>query len=464
MKPPATPVRPLATARLPRAARASIAAAVSTSLEWYDFFIYATAAALVFNVTFFDTGSAVVSALSSFATVAVGFVARPVGGLLAGQLGDRYGRKPVLVGAVVLMAIATSLIGVVPSTQVVWLAPAILVTLRILQGLAVGAQWGGAVLIATESAPAGRRGLYGSFAQLGVPIGVVLGNVAFLVATGVASSDTFLSWGWRVPFWISLVMLPVAFAIHRFLEETPEFQAVSAKLEAGKKVPRSPMLEVVRKNPGTILMAAGANCTGIVFFYIMITGSVQYVTTYLELTRSAVLGFILAGCLLMLPLVPLFGWLSDKYGRKLVFGAGTVMMGLWSVPMWLLIASSGPGHTWPFAVAVFGGVVGMAMQTGTQGQLFAELFPPEIRYSGASLGYQISAIIGGFAPMAMVALINGDPDNAWRVGVLLASLAVISLVCLTVIVRRYSGVDHFVSAEPPGGATSTADVLLVTAS
>lgn len=419
-----------------RSARASVAAAVSTSLEWYDFFIYSTAAALVFNVTFFKTNSAVVSALNSFATVAVGFIARPIGGILAGQLGDKYGRKPVLVSAVVLMAVATTLIGCVPNTQIVWLAPAILVTLRIAQGLAVGGQWGGAVLVATENAPARLRGYYGSFAQLGVPIGLVLGNVAFLMATGLASSEAFIDWVWRIPFWASLVMLPVAFAIHRYLEETPEFKAAAEKLAATSTVKRSPMLDVIRRNPGTILTAAGANTVGIVFFYVMITGSVQFVTTYLGVPRSTVLTWILVGMVLMIPLVPFFGWLSDKLGRTVVFAAGSVAMLLWAVPMWLLISSASADRIWPFAVAVLGGVVAMSLQTGTQGTLFAEMFPPEIRYSGASLGYQISAIIGGFAPFVMVALINGDPANAWMVGALIAVLAVVSLLCLRLISRR----------------------------
>ncbi|WP_433504563.1 MFS transporter [Pseudonocardia halophobica] len=433
-----------------RSARASVAAALSTSLEWYDFFIYSTAAALVFNTTFFATDSAVVSALNSFATVAVGFIARPIGGIVAGQLGDKYGRKPVLVGAVVLMAVATSLIGFVPSTQAVWLAPTILVTLRICQGLAVGAQWGGAVLVATENAPAHLRGYYGSFAQLGVPIGVVLGNVAFLLATAFASPEAFVTWVWRIPFWISLVMLPIAFAIHRYLEETPEFQAAAAKAATQPQVRRSPFFEVLRRNPGAILTAAGANTVGIVFFYATITGSVQLVTTYLGVARSTVLTWILIACVVMIPLVPFFGWLSDRIGRKLVFGLGSAAMLVWAVPMWLLIAASGPDRIWPFAVAVLGAVVAMALQTGTQGTLFAELFPPEIRFSGASLGYQISAIVGGFAPFVTVALINGDPGNAWRVGVLIVVLAAAALLCLQLISRR-----RYHSTAAPAAATGT---------
>ncbi len=430
----------------PRAGRAAVAAAISTSLEWYDFFIYSTAAALVFNVTFFATGNEVVSAVNSFATVAVGFIARPIGGILAGHFGDKIGRKPVLVTAVVLMAVATSLIGFVPNTEIVWLAPMLLVTLRVCQGLAVGAQWGGAVLLATENAPANRRGFFGSFAQLGVPIGVVLGNVVFLVLTATVAQDSFLSWGWRIPFWISLIMLPVAFAIHRYLEETPEFKKIAAKLEGAPSARRSPIVEVLRKNPGTVLMAAGSNAIGVIFFYTMITGSVQYATTYLGLGRSTVLTFILIACLLQIPLVPLFGHLSDRIGRKLVFGAGTVAMMVWGLPMWLLIGASGPGKVWPFAVAVIVGVVAMSLQTGTQGTLFSELFPPEVRFSGASLGYQISAIIGGFAPMVMVLLINGEAGNAWKVGVFLALSAAIGLLCLIAIVRRYSRPHESVDA------------------
>lgn len=434
----------------PRAGRAAVAAAVSTSLEWYDFFIYSTAAALVFNATFFATGDEVVAAVNSFATVAVGFIARPIGGVLAGHFGDKVGRKPVLVAAVMLMAIATSLIGFVPNTETVWLAPVMLVTLRICQGLAVGAQWGGAVLLATENAPANRRGFFGSFAQLGVPIGVVLGNVVFLIITSTVAQDSFLDWGWRIPFWISLIMLPVAFAIHRYLEETPEFKKIAEKLDTAPAVKRSPILEVLRRNPGTVLLAAGSNAIGIVFFYTMITGSVQFATTYLELDRSTVLTYILVACTLQILLVPLFGALSDRIGRKMVFGIGTAAMMAWGVPMWLLIGGSGPDSVWPFAIAVIIGVVVMSFQTGTQGTLFSELFPPEVRFSGASLGYQISAIIGGFAPMVMVLLINGNPDNAWKVGAMIAVSGALGLICLLTLVRRYPSIGAVTSNDNEG--------------
>ncbi|OLL20093.1 MULTISPECIES: MFS transporter [unclassified Rhodococcus (in: high G+C Gram-positive bacteria)] len=420
-----------------RAARkAAFAAAVSTSLEWYDFFIYATAAALVFNKTFFATGSEVVAALNSFATVAVGFVARPIGGIVSGHFGDKYGRKPVLVTAILLMGVATTLIGFVPNTSITWLAPAMLVLLRICQGLAVGAQWGGAVLLATEYAPAHRRGFYGSFAQLGIPIGVVMGNAVFLAVAWAVSPEAFTSWGWRVPFWISLFMLFVAFAIHRYLEETPEFQQVEAKLAAAPAQRRSPVLEVLRHNSGTVLMAGGTYLVGIVMFYITITGSVQVATTNLGIARSDVLAIILIAAGVLVPMVPLTAYLSDRYGRKLIYGIGIVGMGLWAVPMWLLIGASSSEDIRPLAVALIVSCVVMSFQTGPQAALFAELFPPEIRYSGASLGYQAAAILGGMAPMAMVALINGEVANLWRVGLLIAALSVLALACLVALARR----------------------------
>ncbi|MGU3587421.1 MFS transporter [Rhodococcus sp. C26F] len=420
-----------------RAARkAAFAATVSTSLEWYDFYIYATAAALVFNKTFFATGSEVVAALNSFATVAVGFVARPIGGIVAGHFGDKVGRKPVLVISILLMGLATTLIGFVPNSSIAWLAPAMLVTLRLCQGLAVGAQWGGAVLLATEYAPANRRGFYGSFAQLGIPVGVILGNGVFLAVTWAVSPEAFMSWGWRVPFWISLFMLFVGFAIHRYLEETPEFQQVEAKLEAAPAQRRSPVLEVLRHNSGTVLLVAGTYLVGIAMFYITITGAAQVATTNLGITRSEVLGWILLAAAVLVPLGPLAAYLSDIYGRKLIYGIGIVAMGLWAVPMWMLVGSATPGNTVPLGIALVGSCVAMSFQSGPQAALFAELFPPEIRYSGASLGYQAAAILGGMSPMAMVALVNGEVANIWRVGLLVVGLSVLALACLLVLARR----------------------------
>lgn len=420
-----------------RAARkAAGAAAIATSLEWYDFFIYATAAAMVFNQTFFATDSEVVAAMNSFATVAVGFVARPIGGIVSGHFGDKFGRKPVLVAAILLMGVATTLIGFVPTTSVVWLAPTILIILRLCQGLAVGAQWGGAVLLATEYAPANRRGFYGSFAQLGIPIGVIVGNAIFLIIAASTASDAFISWGWRIPFWISLFMLVVAYVIHRYLEETPEFRRIEAKLAAAPAQRRSPLLEVLRNNSGTVLMAGGTYLVGIVMFYITITGSAQVATTNLGIPRSDVLAIILVATAVLIPMVPLTAYLSDRFGRKLIYGIGIIGMGIWAIPMWLLMGASSPTNIWPLAIALVVSCFVMSFQTGPQAALFAELFPAEVRYSGASLGYQAAAVLGGMAPMVMVALINGSTANFWRVGVLTVALAVFAVACLAVLARR----------------------------
>ncbi|MFE7416237.1 MFS transporter [Rhodococcus sp. NPDC057529] len=421
----------------PRAVRkAAFAATLSTSLEWYDFYIYATAAALVFNKTFFATDSEVVAAMNSFATVALGFVARPIGGIVAGHFGDKYGRKPILVLSILLMGLSTTLVGFVPNTSIVWLAPTMLICLRLLQGLAVGGQWGGAVLIVTEYAPPHRRGFFGSFAQLGIPIGMVLGNGVFLAMTWALAPDAFMAWGWRVPFWGSLLMLAVGFAIHRYLEETPDFQQAQAKLTTATAKRRSPILEVIRHNGGTLLMAGGTYLVGIAMFYITMTGSVQVATTTLGMARSDVLLWILLAALVMIPIVPTTAYLSDRFGRKLIYGIGIAGMGIWAVPMWTLIGSATPETPARLGIAVVVSCAIMSIQTGPQAALFAELFPPETRYSGASLGYQTAAILGGMSPMAMVALVNGRVDNIWRVGLMIVVLAVIALICLFGLIRR----------------------------
>ncbi|MBM7366889.1 MFS transporter [Gordonia hydrophobica] len=426
---PPTLETPASTSDERTARKAGIAAALATSLEWYDFYIYGTAAALVFNETYFATDSEVVAAVSSFATVAVGFIARPIGGVVAGHFGDKVGRKPVLVASTLLMGLATVLIGFVPETSTVWLAPTLLVILRITQGLAVGGQWGGAVLLATEYAPPHRRGFYGSFPQLGIPIGLILGNGIFLVLTWLTSPDAFMAWGWRIPFWISAVIVLVAMGIHRYLEETPEFQRVEAKM-AVNTPRRSPVIQVLRHNFSTVALAAGTYLIGIAMFYLTITGSIQVATTNLGMSRSDTLWIVLVSAAVLIPLGPLSAHLSDKYGRKLIYGIGIALMGVWAIPMWLLIAHAGPGTTWPLAVALIMSCVAMAFQTGPQPALFAEIFPAELRYSGATLGYQFAAIVGGMSPMVMVAVINGQVDNIWRIGPVLTLLAVIALASL----------------------------------
>lgn len=417
--------------------KAVAAATAASSLEWYDFFIYGTAAALVFNRTFFDTGDPVVSAINSFASVAVAFVARPFGGIIAGHFGDKFGRKPTLVAAVMLMGIATFLIGFVPQTEIVWLAPLFLVILRTAQGLAIGAQWGGAMLLATEYAPDNRRGFYGSFAQVGVPVGVITGNLIFLALSSALAEDDFLSWGWRIPFWLSIVMLGVGLFIHKYLEDTPAFRETERKLEgASQKKQSSPVLTVLRHNGGTVLQAAGTLLVVLAIFYGMVIASLQYADSVLGIDSSAVLLAVLGGAALMLVVMPFAALASDIYGRALVYSIGLVGLGVWSFPMWMLFNQATNENIAPVWISIVVAFFFTGVCYGPQAALFGELFPAELRYSGASLGYQISSVLAGMTPMVMVALVAGEADNIYRFAALSVALVILALGSIYLIRRK----------------------------
>ena len=430
--------------KLRNAKKASAAAVAATSLEWYDFFIYGTAAALVFPQLFFAGQGSVMAQITAFATLAIGFVFRPIGAVVSGHLGDRIGRKYVLVAAVTLMSVATALIGLVPVTGN-WVAAMLLVLLRIAQGLAVGAQWGGAAVLAAEFAPARKRGLYGSFAQLGVPVGVLLANIVFLVITSVLTDDQFMSWGWRVPFLISILMLPIGYAIHKYLDETPAFQQMQAEVAEKKShepvAQKSPILEVLRKHWQTVLLAGLANVIGTVVFYLTITGALQYVTKLNGVPRDSALLVILATSVVQIVVTLGAASLSDRVGRIPVFTAGLIGMTVWAIPMWLLIENTSATNMAPFWIAIVVSGITMSLMTGTQSVLFAELFPAEVRTSGAALGYQLAGLIGGFAPMVMVMLVGTDPANAIRVGVAVLVVGVLGMISLLILRARY-GTNH----------------------
>jgi MFS family permease len=417
------------------ARKASIAAALASSLEWYDFFIYGTAAALVFNKTFFYTGDPVLSAVNSFASVAVAFVARPFGGIVAGHFGDKLGRKPVLVAAIVLMACATFLIGFTPDTEIIWLAAVFLVVMRIAQGLALGAQWGGAMLLATEYAPPNRRGFYGSFAQIGVPVGVLTGNLVFLLLNTAFGESAFLEWAWRIPFWLSILMLGVGLYIHRYLEETPAFRDAEKALENAPKQ-KSPVLQVIRQNGGTILQAAGTFVVVNAIFYATIIASLQYADVVLGIKTSQVLMPILVGAGIQVLLMPLAALASDIFGRTRVYAIGLIAIGLWAFPMWWIFSRATPDNTLPIWVSIIVASAFISISYGPQAALFGEIFPSELRYSGASLGYQIASVIGGLTPIVMVTLINGDKTNAWRFSTYIVVLALVALVSVGLIHRK----------------------------
>ncbi|MFG2829399.1 MFS transporter [Streptomyces sp. NPDC048434] len=428
------------------------AAALASAVEWYDYFVFGIAAALVLGPAFFPSGSQAAGVLASFATFAVGFLARPVGGLIAGHLGDRRGRKPMLVLALTVMGLATTAIGLLPSYDTIGLAaPVLLVVLRLLQGLAVGAQWGGAMLMATEYAPEGKRGLYGSLVQLGVPLGVMTANTAFLLAGAVTDERSFGTWGWRLPFLVGVLVLVLARYIHTHVEETPEFRAAEEKLAATERAAearRSPVRTILRHHLGTVLLAGGSFAVNTATFYILITGVLDYATRELEMRRTSVLAVSLLVSLTQLVLIPAAAALSDRIGRLRVYAAGAVGLLLWAVPMFLLIDTA--SLLW-LAVGTFVGSCFLSIMYGPQAALFAELFTAEMRYTGASLGYQISAILGGgLAPFLMVLLLEASGTSMAVSGYIMA-LSVIALASIWLLTRRAAAAGPDGRAEPGGG-------------
>ncbi|MFE1992941.1 MFS transporter [Streptomyces parvulus] len=433
---PSAQPRPATTAATaPNRRRVATAAALASAVEWYDYFVFGIAAALVLGDLYFPAGSSTAGVLAAFATFAVGFLARPIGGIVAGQLGDKKGRKPMLVLALTLMGVATTGIGLLPTYETIGVAaPILLVLLRIAQGVAVGAQWGGAMLLATEYAPEGKRGIYGSVVQLGVPIGVVTANTVFLLAGAFTSEPAFEAWGWRVPFLVGLLVLGLARYIHTRVEETPEFREAERSLaekEQGEQT--SPLRIIVRDHLGTVLLAGGSFAVNTATFYILITGVLDYTTRELDMEHGAVLAVSLCVSLTQLVLIPVSAALSDRFGRIRVYTVGAAGIAVWAVPLFLLIDTG--SLVW-LAVGTFVASCFLSIMYGPQAALFAELFTPEMRYTGASLGYQIAAVGGGgLAPFVMVLLLEATGTSLAVSGYIIA-LSVIALVSIKVLAGR----------------------------
>jgi len=386
--------------------KVALAAMAGSAIEWYDFFIYLTAAALVFGPLYFPGTSEVAGVLASFSTAAVGFVARPVGGMLFGHFGDRLGRKPTLVIALLTMGTATTLVGVLPTYATIGVAaPILLFVLRFLQGLAVGGQWGGAVLLATEYAPEDQRGFYGSFAQAGVPVGLLLGNTIFLLISALFGEQAFAAWAWRIPFLFSIVLIAVALYIQLRLEDTPVFRQLEERQHEGEEAEsRSPVLEVLRDHPKQVLLAGGAFFVVNGGFYVLITGMLDYGTRTLGVSENAMLAAVLISAVVEGIAIVAMSALSDRVGRRPVFMSGAVLLGLWSFPLfWLVNTGSVPFIIVSLCIAQFF----LGMMYGPQAALFSEMFSARVRYSGASIGYQgASVFAGGLAPIIMVWLLE----------------------------------------------------------
>lgn len=379
-----------------------LASFVGTTVEWYDFYLYGTASALVFGTLFFPEFDPIVGTLAAFATFAAGFLARPIGGIVFGHFGDRIGRKKMLIYSLVGMGVATFAIGLVPTYETIGVAaPALLVFLRLVQGFAVGGEWGGAVLMSVEHEKKGKRGLAGSWTQAGSPAGLLLSTIAFgLVA--LLPDEQFMTWGWRLPFLFSAVLVAVGLFIRLSVLESPEFQQVKNSEEPSKM----PALEAIRKHPLNILLAVAMCLAPFVCFYYFATFNLTYATTELGLEQDSMLLIVAAAAAIEIVTIPIAAAWSDKIGRGKVFLLGTALFALYAYPFFLINEAMPGIGTMAVTVIIGIGFIHPLMY-GPMATLFAEMFPPRVRYSGASLGYSIGAIFGGgFAPMIFTALLG----------------------------------------------------------
>ena len=419
--------------------KVALTALAGTSIEWYDFFLYGAAAALIFPTAFFGEATPSTALILSLLTFAAGFIARPIGGIIFGHYGDRVGRKKTLVMALILMGVSSTLIGLLPTYAMIGVtAPILLTSLRFAQGLAIGGQWGGAMLLVTESAPSNQRGYYGAFAQAGAPVGVILANLAFIITSSLVSEESFYSWGWRIPFLASAVLIGISMYIQLNLEDTKAFKELQALRENQKDdteevIRRSPILEAIRKYPTRIALAAGAFLSIQVTFYILIAFLLAYGVSSADVSRDDMLTAVLIASAIMVPFQFMFSSYSDRHGRKGIFMLGAVLTGIWAFAIFPLVDT---GNFWLIVLAISGGLTFVSMMYGPQAAFFTELFTTEVRYSGATLGYQFGAILGGaFAP-TIAALLWKDYGIFW-VSVYIAFAAFLTLLSVMALTETY---------------------------
>ena len=400
--------------------RIVVSSVIGTAVEWYDFLIYGTATALVFNKLFFPLSNPTLSAIAAFGTYAVGFMARPLGAAIFGHFGDRVGRKAMLAMTIVIMGLGTFLIGLLPTyDQIGIAAPVLLVLLRLLQGIGLGGEWGGAVLMVLENSPGKNRGLLGSVVQIGWPIGNLAAIGMFAALSQLPESD-FLGWAWRLPFLISIVLVGVGLYIRLQLEETPVFRDIEAK----KQVAKVPLAEILTQHRRPFFTAIGLKLSEVTYAIVAGVFAISYVTGNLSMPKSVIINAIFLAAVVALVMIPVFGWLSDRIGRKMMFYASCVFGMAFAFPMFWLLDSKDPlTITLTITAAItFGQMIGFAVGPAW----YSELFAARLRYSGASLGFQIGAAIAGLTPFAATALIAWTGGATWPISVLLIIVAAIT--------------------------------------
>jgi metabolite-proton symporter len=426
----------VAAAEVPRhRVRAVVSSAVGTTIEWYDFFLYGIAAATVFPERFFPASDPFVATLLSFSTFFVGFAARPLGAAIFGHYGDRIGRKALLVTTMVMMGVATMAIGLVPSYDRIGIWGAVLLSVgRILQGMAVGGEWSGSVLMAGEWTDPARRGFTTSFAQFGAPAGLVLANGALAIMSATTSEASFLSWGWRVPFLASIVLVFVGLYIRLGVLETPVF----ADLKARGTLARAPLVETLRRHWREVLLSTLLRSGQVVPFYIFTTYIITYATQELGYSRETVLNFVMIQSVLSMAAIPVMGHLSDVLGRRRVIGFGCIVMMVFPFAYFWMVDS---GSVVLFLLAVALGLPIHDIQYGPQAAIIAEAFPGSLRYSGSSLGYQLASITaGGPAPIVALLLFR-EFGSATAIAVFMSACALISLLALAALPHRSGELD-----------------------
>ncbi|WP_336158855.1 MFS transporter [Amycolatopsis sp. VC5-11] len=437
------------TRRTPSARMVALGSFIGTTIEWYDFFLYGSAAALVFGPLFYPGADPSLGLIAAFGTYAVGFLARPLGALVGGHVGDRIGRKAMLVASLLIMGCATALVGLLPTYASIGVAaPVLLVFLRLAQGFGVGGEWGGAALVSVESAPSGRRGFYGSFTQIGVSAGMLMAAGAFTLGRTLLTTEQFLSWGWRVPFLASGAIVAVGLLIRAKLAEPESF----VRMKQENRLPERPLAELMRTQRRPVWLTAGMRLSQNALYYLYTTFGIAYIARSAD--DEVGLRAVLVASALSLVTVPAWAWLSDRYGRRPLYLFGTVTSAVFIAPFFLLADTGNP------LLVTVGMVVGINLfhdaMYGPQAAFFAEMFPAGVRYSGASMGYQFGSVLsGGLAPLIASSLLVANNGRPWLVVGYCLVLSVITGVCAYLAPETFrTSTEHPAVAAGPRDRTS----------